>query len=66
MGFGFERDNGKERQVIGFGGDPLKMPHFGGVIIGDNCDIDLLQQYVLEQLNQLFLKTMLWSMTMFI
>lgn len=42
MGFGFERDNGKERQVIGFGGDPLKMPHFGGVIIGDNCDIGSL------------------------
>ena len=41
-GFGIERNNGKERQVIPFGGDPLKMPHFGGVIIGKNCDIGAL------------------------
>ena len=42
IGFGIERDNGKEREVISFGGDPLKMPHFGGVEIGNNCDIGAL------------------------
>ena len=41
-GFGIERDNGKEREVIPFGGKPLKMPHFGGVVIGENCDIGAL------------------------
>jgi UDP-3-O-[3-hydroxymyristoyl] glucosamine N-acyltransferase len=41
-GFGIERNNGKEREVIPFGGEPLKMPHFGGVIIGKNCDIGAL------------------------
>ena len=39
---GIERDNNREREVISFGGDPLKMPHFGGVIIGRNCDIGAL------------------------
>lgn len=41
-GFSIERDNGKEREVIPFGGVPLKMPHFGGVMIGENCDIGAL------------------------
>ena len=41
-GFGIERDNGREREVIPFGGEPLKMPHFGGVIIGKYCDIGAL------------------------
>lgn len=41
-GFGIERDNGKEREVISFGGDPLKMPHYGGVVIGENCEIGSL------------------------
>jgi len=41
-GFGIERNNGKEREVISFGGEPIKMPHFGGVIIGPNCDIGAL------------------------
>lgn len=41
-GFGIERDNGKERVVIPFGGRPLKMPHFGGVVVGKNCDIGAL------------------------
>ena len=38
-GYGFERDNGKVREAISFGGNPYRMPHFGGVIIGDNCEI---------------------------
>ena len=41
-GFGIERDNGRARDVIPFGGTPLKMPHFGGVIIGEYCDIGAL------------------------
>lgn len=41
-GFGIERDNGKEREVIPFGGVPIKMPHYGGVIIGQSCDIGAL------------------------
>jgi len=41
-GFGIERDNGVKREVIPFGGRPLKMPHFGGVRIDDGCDIGAL------------------------
>ena len=41
-GFSIERDNGRVREVIPFGGIPMKMPHFGGVIIGKNCDIGAL------------------------
>lgn len=41
-GFSIERDNGRVREVIPFDGTPLKMPHFGGVIIGKNCDIGAL------------------------
>ena len=41
-GFSIERDNGRTRDVIPFGGTPLKMPHFGGVIIGEYCDIGAL------------------------
>jgi UDP-3-O-[3-hydroxymyristoyl] glucosamine N-acyltransferase LpxD len=41
-GFGIERDNEKEREVIPFGGKPLKMPHYGGVVIGKNCEIGAL------------------------
>lgn len=46
IGFGIERDNKKEREVISFGGTPLKMPHFGGVIIGKYCDIGALNTIV--------------------
>lgn len=41
-GFGIERDNGLKREVISFGGRPHKMPHFGGVVIGEYCDIGSL------------------------
>lgn len=41
-GFGIERDNDSERVPIPFGGDPIKMPHFGGVVIGENCEIGAL------------------------
>ena len=41
-GFGIERDNGKKREIIPFGGKPVKMPHFGGVKIGEGCDIGAL------------------------
>lgn len=46
IGFGIERNNNKERQVISFGGVPLKMPHFGGVTIGEYCDIGALNTIV--------------------
>lgn len=41
-GFSIERDNNKEREAIPRGGKPLKMPHFGGVKIGKNCNIGAL------------------------
>ena len=41
-GFSIERDNNKEREAIPRRGKPLKMPHFGGVKIGKNCNIGAL------------------------
>jgi len=41
-GFSIERDNNKEREAVPRGGKPLKMPHFGGVKIGKNCNIGAL------------------------
>ncbi len=50
-GFGIERDNDREREVIPFDGDPIKMPHFGGVTIGENCDIGSLNTIVAGAIN---------------
>ena len=41
-GFGIERNNGKPRTLYPHGGDAYKMPHFGGVVIGSDCDIGAL------------------------
>ena len=41
-GFSIEKDNSKERTPIPSPGSPVRTRHFGGVIIGDNCDIGAL------------------------
>ena len=46
IGFGIERINDKEWQRIPFDGEPMKMPHLGGVIIGDNVGIGALNTVV--------------------
>lgn len=55
-GFGLERDNNKERQLIPFGGRPLKMPHFGGVKIGKECDIGSLNTIAAGAIEPTYLK----------
>lgn len=46
MGFGIERQNAGERKKISFEGIPLKMPHYGGVVIGNNVEIGALTTIV--------------------
>lgn len=46
IGFGIERINDMEWQRIPFEGDPMKMPHLGGVIIGSNVGIGALNTVV--------------------
>lgn len=46
IGFGIERMAPGKRQKISFEGIPMKMPHYGGVIIGDNVEIGALTTIV--------------------
>lgn len=46
IGFGIERLTSGKRQKISFNGIPIKMPHYGGVIIGDNVEIGALNTIV--------------------
>ena len=46
IGFGIERINDNEWERIPFDGEPMKMPHLGGVIIGDNVGIGALNTIV--------------------
>lgn len=46
IGFGVERDNDQPRSLIPFDGVPYKMPHFGGVQVGKNCEIGALNTIV--------------------
>tara|TARA_B100001027_G_scaffold163729_1_gene116061 strand:- start:4821 stop:5753 length:933 start_codon:yes stop_codon:yes gene_type:complete len=46
IGFGVERDSPGPRKIISFEGEPMKMPHFGGVFIDENCHIGALNTIV--------------------
>jgi len=46
IGFGIERINDEEWTRVPFNGKPLKMPHYGGVIIGDCVEIGALNTVV--------------------
>lgn len=46
IGFGTERLNNGKRKVISFEGIPMKMPHYGGVKIGENVEIGALSTVV--------------------
>lgn len=46
IGFGIERMAPGKRQKITFEGIPMKMPHYGGVIIGNNVEIGALTTIV--------------------
>lgn len=46
IGFGIERIAPGKRQKISFEGFPMKMPHYGGVIIGDNVEVGALNTIV--------------------
>lgn len=46
IGFGIERDNSGPRKLISFEGEPMKMPHHGGVFIDENCHIGALNTIV--------------------
>lgn len=46
IGFGIERIAPGKRKKISFEGIPMKMPHYGGVIIGNNVEIGALTTVV--------------------
>ena len=46
IGFGIERINEDKWERIPFNGKPMKMPHFGGVKIGNNVEIGALNTIV--------------------
>lgn len=46
IGFGIERLAPGKREKISFKGNPMKMPHYGGVIIGNNVEIGALTTIV--------------------
>ena len=46
IGFGIERINDGKWERIPFDGIPMKIPHFGGVIIGSNVEIGALNTIV--------------------
>ncbi len=46
VGFGIERINDGKWERIPFSGKPMKMPHFGGVRIGNNVEIGALNTIV--------------------
>ena len=46
IGFGIERQNTGERKKISFEGIPMKMPHYGGVVIGNNVEVGALTTIV--------------------
>ena len=46
VGFGIERSNDDKWERIPFNGKPMKMPHFGGVNIGNNVEIGALNTIV--------------------
>jgi len=46
QGFGIERDNKEEWQRVPFDGKPMKMPHYGGVVICDYVEIGALNTVV--------------------
>lgn len=46
IGFGIERDNDDNWRRIPIDGRPMKMPHYGGVTIGNNVEIGALNTIV--------------------
>lgn len=56
IGFGIERIAPGKRQKISFEGIPMKMPHYGGVIIGDNVEIGALNTIVSGAIDPTIIK----------
>lgn len=55
-GFGVERDNQASRTAVPFNGNPIKMPHFGGVVIRSFCNIGSLNTIVAGAMNPTLLE----------
>lgn len=57
IGFGVERIAPGKRQKITFEGIPMKMPHYGGVIIGNNVEIGALNTIVSGAIEPTLIKS---------
>ena len=55
IGFGVERDSSGPRKTISFHGEPMKMPHIGGVFIDENCHIGALNTVVAGAIDSTYI-----------